>query len=101
MGAAVMTMNKLTLGIALPIYNERNRITQVFAEVETWAQRREHWQFLFVDDGSVDETSEGNPRHRGMVRQHHDSKGLYSRGLCRPVRDSDKKCRADISCGRQ
>jgi dolichyl-phosphate beta-glucosyltransferase len=49
-----MTTNKPTLGIALPIYNERNRITQVFSEVETWAKRREHWQFLLIDDGSVD-----------------------------------------------
>ncbi len=55
MDATVMTTtNQPTLGIALPIYNERHRIPQVFSEVRTWAQRRRHWQFLFIDDGSTD-----------------------------------------------
>jgi glycosyltransferase involved in cell wall biosynthesis len=59
MDATVMTTtNQPTLGIALPIYNERNRITQVFSEVRTWAQRRRHWQFLFIDDGSTDGSGE-------------------------------------------
>lgn len=77
MGAAVMTKNKLTLGIALPIYNERNRITQVFAEVETWAQRRGHWQFLFVDDGSVD--GSGEELERLMAERPHSNIALLRR----------------------
>ena len=43
-----------TLGIVLPLYNERSRVARTFDEVLLWAHRKPHWRFLLVDDGSLD-----------------------------------------------
>ncbi len=47
-------MTTPTLGIVLPLYNERSRVARTFDEVLLWAHRKPHWRFLLVDDGSLD-----------------------------------------------
>jgi glycosyltransferase involved in cell wall biosynthesis len=66
MGDRAKNKDTVTLGLVLPVYNERNHVALVFSEVETWAKRREHWHFLFIDDGSTDGSGEELDR---LIRQ--------------------------------
>lgn len=42
--------------VAIPLYNARKDIERVLDEVATFARAVPSWDFLFIDDGSTDET---------------------------------------------
>lgn len=49
--------------IILPVYNESQQIDSVFEEVRRFAAQRPDYRFLFVDDGSEDDTAARIDRH--------------------------------------
>ena len=54
-----------TVAVVLPVHNEEWLIGSVLGQVTDFARTRENWRFVFVDDGSSDET----PR---LIREHLD-----------------------------
>ncbi|MFQ3573511.1 MAG: glycosyltransferase [Thermodesulfovibrionales bacterium] len=46
------------MAIILPLFNEGNRILEILPEIKDFANNRKDFFFLFVDDGSTDNTYE-------------------------------------------
>ena len=45
------------LSVVIPAYNEVKRISGALAICKKWQQRFPGWEFIFVNDGSTDETA--------------------------------------------
>jgi len=61
------------LSVVIPAYNEIKRLPEALAVCRQWQQRFPNWEFIFVNDGSSDETAKaitgfkvvGYPVNRG------------------------------------
>src|ERR1035437_5754214 len=93
-------MTTLTLGIVLPLYNERSRVARTFDEVLLWAHRKPHWQFLLVDDGSLDGGGEELRRlHQERPAANTDVLVLPANvGKCRAIRRGFAQLQTDRLC---
>ena len=45
-----------SLSIILPLFNEQNRFDRIFPMIKRYYQANSGWEFIFVNDGSTDET---------------------------------------------
>jgi len=89
-----------TLGIVLPLYNERSRVARTFDEVLLWAHRKPHWQFLLVDDGSLDGGGEELRRlHQERPASNTEVLVLPANGgKCRAIRRGFERLQTDRLC---
>jgi len=86
--------------VILPVYNEAEIIGRVFREVSRFARQHEEYGFVFVDDGSIDNTAQ---ILRGLIRQQENAplKMLsYSRnrGKGFAVRKGMEQCDTEFFC---
>jgi dolichyl-phosphate beta-glucosyltransferase len=86
--------------VILPVYNEAKNIGRVFFEVSRFARQHEEYGFVFVDDGSIDNTAQ---ILRELIRQE-DNTPLnmlsYSqnRGKGFAVRKGMEQCDTEFIC---
>ena len=86
--------------VILPVYNEAEIIGRVFLEVSRFARQHEEYGFVFVDDGSIDNTAQ---ILRELIRQE-DNTPLnmlsYSpnRGKGFAVRKGMEQCDTEFFC---
>jgi glycosyltransferase involved in cell wall biosynthesis len=49
-------MRNLRLSIVIPVFNEKNNISKIFADIKSNLKSISDYEVIFVDDGSTDET---------------------------------------------
>ena len=62
------------VSIVIPCYNEENCIEKLYEELKIHTQKDYEYEFLFIDDGSVDKTKEKILSLKNKKNQNHDIK---------------------------
>jgi len=86
------------LSVVIPAYNEVKRISGALAICKKWQQRFPGWEFIFVNDGSTDETAKAITGFKVISYQANKGKGYALKmGVAKATKPLVLICDIDFS----
>lgn len=90
--------------VILPVHNEAWLIGSVLGQVTDFAREYPDWRFLFVDDGSTDDTAQLIEDHISKIKEKHGSSNLEllrqlpNAGKATAIRNAVSKAHEELVC---